>query len=79
MVLAANLIAMLVQYLSAKLGIATGRNLAENFRAHYPRALTWGMWVQAEIVAMSTDIAESLGGAIGLNLLFGVPLFPAAP
>ena len=76
-VLAANLIAMLVQYLSAKLGIATGRNLAENFRTHYPRVLTWGMWVQAEIVAMSTDIAEFLGGAIGLNLLFGVPLFPA--
>ncbi|MGH3221304.1 MAG: Nramp family divalent metal transporter, partial [Streptosporangiaceae bacterium] len=76
-VLTANLIAMLIQYLSAKLGIATGRNLAENFRAHYPRPLTWGMWVQAEIVAMSTDIAEFLGGAIGLNLLFGVPLFPA--
>jgi manganese transport protein len=76
-VLAANVIAMLVQYLSAKLGIATDHNLAENFRTHYPRALTWGMWVQAEIVAMSTDIAEFLGGAIGLNLLFGVPLFPA--
>jgi manganese transport protein len=76
-VLAANLIAMLIQYLSAKLGIATGRNLAENFRTHYPRVLTWGMWVQAEIVAMSTDIAEFLGGAIGLNLLFRVPLFPA--
>ena len=57
-VLAANLIAMLIQYLSAKLGIATDRNLAENFRTHYPRVLTWGMWVQAEIVAMSTDIAE---------------------
>jgi manganese transport protein len=76
-VLAANVIAMLIQYLSAKLGIATGRNLAENFRAHYPRVLTWGMWAQAEIVAMSTDIAEFLGGAIGLNLLFRVPMFPA--
>jgi manganese transport protein len=76
-VLAANIIAMLIQYLSAKLGIATGLNLAENFRAHYPRPLTWGMWVQAEIMAMSTDIAEFLGGAIGLNLLFRVPLFPA--
>jgi manganese transport protein len=76
-VLAANVIAMLIQYLSAKLGIATDRNLAENFRTHCPRVLTWGMWVQAEIVAMSTDIAEFLGGAIGLNLLFGVPLFPA--
>ena len=77
-VLVANIIAMLIQYLSAKLGIATGGNLAENFRAHYPRALTWGMWVQAEIVAMSTDIAEFLGAAIGLNLLFKVPLFPSA-
>ncbi|MGH3185114.1 MAG: Nramp family divalent metal transporter, partial [Streptosporangiaceae bacterium] len=77
-VLAANVIAMLIQYLSAKLGIATDLNLAENFRAHYPRALTWGMWVQAEIIAMSTDIAEFLGAAIGLNLLFGVPLLPAA-
>jgi manganese transport protein len=76
-VLAANVIAMLIQYLSAKLGIATGRNLAENFRWHYPRALTWGMWAQAEVVAMSTDIAEFLGAAIGLNLLFKVPLFPA--
>jgi len=66
-VLAANVIAMLVQYLSAKLGIATDLNLPENFRAHYPRALTWGMWVQAEIMAMSTDIAEFLGAAIGLN------------
>ncbi|MGH3194922.1 MAG: Nramp family divalent metal transporter, partial [Streptosporangiaceae bacterium] len=77
-VLAANVIAMLIQYLSAKLGIATDLNLAENFRAHYPRALTWSMWVQAEIMAMSTDIAEFLGAAIGLNLLFRVPLLPAA-
>jgi manganese transport protein len=76
-VLVANVIAMLIQYLSAKLGIATDLNLAENFREHYPRALTWGMWIQAEIMAMSTDIAEFLGGAIGLNLIFGVPLFAA--
>jgi manganese transport protein len=76
-VLAANLVAMLIQYLSAKLGIVTDRNLAENFRVRYPWALTWGMWVQAEIMAMSTDIAEFLGAAIGLNLLFGVPLLPA--
>jgi len=76
-VLTANVIAMLIQYLSAKLGIATGHNLAENFRTHYPSVVTWGMWVQAEIVAMSTDIAEFLGGAIGLDLLFGVPLLPA--
>jgi manganese transport protein len=76
-VLAANLIAMLIQYLSAKLGIVTERNLPETIRAHFPRAVTWGMWIQAEIMAMATDIAEFLGAAIGLNLLFGVPLLPA--
>jgi manganese transport protein len=76
-VLAANLMAMLIQYLSAKLGIATDRDLPENFRAHYPRALSWAMWVQAEIISMSTDIAEFLGAALGLNLLFHVPLLPA--
>jgi manganese transport protein len=76
-VLAANLVAMLIQYLSAKLGIATEHNLPETIRARWPRALTWGMWVQAEIMAMSTDIAEFLGAAIGLNLLFHVPLLPA--
>jgi manganese transport protein len=76
-VLAANLMAMLIQYLSAKLGIATDRDLPENFRAHYPRALSWMMWVQAEIITMSTDIAEFLGAALGLNLLFHVPLLPA--
>src|SRR5438105_2345446 len=76
-VLAANLIAMLIQYLSAKLGVVTERNLPETIRAHFPRAVTWSMWIQAEIMAMSTDIAEFLGAAIGLNLLFGVPLLPA--
>src|ERR1700744_5070515 len=76
-VLAANLIAMLVQYLSAKLGIASDRDLPENVRAHYPRAVAWGMWLQAELIAMATDIAEFLGAALGLNLLFGVPLLPA--
>jgi manganese transport protein len=76
-VLAANLIAMLIQYLSAKLGIVTERNLAENVRERYPRPLTWAMWAQAEVMAMATDIAEFLGAAIGLNLLFGVPLLPA--
>jgi manganese transport protein len=73
-VLAANLMAMLIQYLSAKLGIVTDQNLPESFRTHYPRWVSWGMWVQAEIVSMSTDIAEFLGAALGLNLLFGVPL-----
>jgi len=76
-VLAANLIAMLIQYLSAKLGIVTDRNLPEVVRERFPRAVTWGMWVQAEVMAMSTDIAEFLGAALGLNLLFGVPLLPA--
>ena len=69
--------AMLIQYLSAKLGIVTDRNLPEVVRERFPRAFTWGMWVQAEVMAMSTDIAEFLGAAIGLNLLFGVPLLPA--
>jgi manganese transport protein len=73
-VLGANLIAMLIQYLSAKLGIVTDQTLPELFRAHYPRAVTWGMWLQAEVMAMSTDVAEFVGAALGLNLLFGVPL-----
>jgi manganese transport protein len=76
-VLAANLMAMLVQYLSAKLGIATDHNLPELCRAHFPRWASRGLWVQAEIMAMSTDVAEFLGAAIGLNLLFGVPLLVA--
>ncbi|MCW2970636.1 MAG: Mn2+/Fe2+ transporter, family [Solirubrobacterales bacterium] len=76
-VLVANLIAMLIQYLSAKLGIVTDRNLPELVRERFPRGVTWGMWIQAEVMAMSTDIAEFLGAAIGLNLLFGVPLFAA--
>jgi manganese transport protein len=76
-VLAANLMAMLIQYLSAKLGIATDSNLPELCRERFPRAVTWGLWAQAEIMAMSTDVAEFLGAALGLNLLFGVPLLPA--
>jgi manganese transport protein len=76
-VLAANLMAMLIQYLSAKLGVVTDRDLPELCRERFPRAVTWGLWAQAEIMAMSTDIAEFLGAALGLNLLFGVPLLPA--
>ncbi len=76
-VLAANLMAMLIQYLSAKLGIVTGRNLPELVRDKYPRPVSWGLWIQAEVIAMATDIAEFLGAALGLNLLFGVPLLPA--
>lgn len=76
-VLAANLMAMLIQYLSAKLGIVTGHNLPELCRARYPRWVSVSLWVQAEVMAMSTDIAEFLGAALGLNLLFHVPLLPA--
>jgi len=73
-VLAANLMAMLIQYLSAKVGIATDRTFPELFRQHYPRSASRLMWVQAELMAMSTDVAEFVGAALGLNLLFGVPL-----
>jgi manganese transport protein len=76
-VLAANLVAMLVQYLSAKLGAVTGRSLPEQMRDRMPRWATIGMSIQALVVAMATDVAEFLGAAIGLNLLFGVPLFIA--
>jgi len=76
-VLASNLIGMLIQGLSAKLGIATGRNLAELCREHYPRWLTLAMWVLMEVVAMATDLAEFLGAALGFYLLFGMPLWIA--
>ena len=73
-VLLANVIAMLFQALSAKLGIVTGRNLAELCRDHFPRPVVLAMWVVSEIAAMATDLAEFLGGAIGLSLLFHMPL-----
>ena len=73
-VLMANLIAMLFQALSAKLGIVTGRNLAELCRDNLPKPLVYVMWVVSEVAAMATDLAEFLGGAIGLSLLFGLPL-----
>jgi manganese transport protein len=76
-VLAANLVAMVVQTQSAKLGIATGRNLAELCRETFSRRTSIGLWLQAELVAMACDIAEVVGAALGLNLLFGIPLFPA--
>jgi manganese transport protein len=75
--LAANLMAMLIQNLSAKIGIATGRNLPELCREHFGRRTSFGLWVQAELIAMATDLAEFVGAAIALNLLFGVPLFHA--
>ncbi|MBM2615827.1 Nramp family divalent metal transporter [Actinoplanes sp. LDG1-06] len=76
-IVVANLTAMLVQYLSAKAGVATGRDLPELCREHFPRTVSRGLWVQAEIIAMATDLAEFLGAAVGLYLLFHVPLFPA--
>jgi manganese transport protein len=76
-IVVANLMAMLVQYLSAKLGIATGRDLPELCREHMRRPVAIGLWIQAELVAMATDLAEFVGAAIGLNLLFGVPMAAA--
>src|SRR5580698_9402422 len=73
----ANLMAMLVQYLSAKVGVATGRDLPELCREQLPRAVSRGLWVQAELIAMATDVAEFVGAAVGLNLLFRVPLLAA--
>jgi manganese transport protein len=73
----ANAMAILVQYLSAKAGIATGRDLPELCREHMSRRVSFGLWIQAELVAMATDLAEFVGAAIGLNLLFGVPMAPA--
>lgn len=72
-ILVANAMAMLVQYLSAKVGVATGKSLPELCRQALPRPVTWGLWVQAEFIAIATDLAEFVGAAIALNLLFGVP------
>ncbi|MGK9250286.1 Nramp family divalent metal transporter [Paenibacillus humicus] len=74
----ANLIGMLVQNLSAKLGIATGKDLPEMCREHFPKVLTYALWVFSEIAAMATDLAEFLGATLALNLLFGIPMLPAA-
>jgi manganese transport protein len=75
--LAANLMAMIIQNLSAKIGIATGKNLPELCREHFSRPVSFGLWIQAELIAMATDLAEFVGAAIALNLLFGVPMFHA--
>ncbi|MCY7302499.1 MAG: Nramp family divalent metal transporter [Thermoleophilia bacterium] len=77
-VLVANLMAMLIQSMSAKLGIATGLNLPEVCRERFSRPVTFLLWVQAELIAMATDVAEFVGAAIGINLITGLPLFPAA-
>ena len=74
-IVASNLMAMLIQSLSAKLGIATGRNLAELCRDHFPAPVVWGMWLIMELVAIATDLAEFIGAAVGFNLLFGFSLW----
>lgn len=74
-VVAANLLAMLFQALSAKLGLITGRNLAQHCRDSFPRPVVLAMWAVSELAAMATDLAEFLGGAIGLSLLLHLPLF----
>lgn len=77
-IVSSNLIAMLIQTLSAKLGLATGHNLAEHCRLHFPKPVSLGMWVIMEAVAMATDLAEFMGAALGFQLLFGIPLLAGA-
>lgn len=77
-IVASNLMAMLIQTLSAKLGIATGKNLPEVCRERFSQRTSRLLWVQAEVIAMATDLAEFLGAALGFHLLFGIGLFPAA-
>ncbi|WP_162139930.1 Nramp family divalent metal transporter [Bacillus methanolicus] len=77
-ILASNLMGILIQSLSAKLGIATGKNLPEVAREQFSKPTSIGLWIQAELVVMATDLAEFIGASLGLNLLFGIPLLPAA-
>src|SRR5690242_11753542 len=77
-IVVSNLMAMLIQTLSAKLGIATGQNLPEVCREYLPRRASIALWLQAEAIAMATDLAEFLGAAVGFHLLFGFGLFPSA-
>jgi len=74
----ANIMAALIQVLSAKLGIATGKNLAEHIRDNYPKPVVWFYWIQAEIIAMATDLAEFIGAAIGFKLILGISLLQGA-
>ena len=76
-ILASNLMAILIQSLSAKLGIATGKNLAEQCREHFPKWFVTFLWILMELVAIFTDLAEFLGAAIGFNLLLNIPLWIA--
>ena len=73
-VVGANAMAIVIQYLSAKLGVVTGQNLPEICRASWPRSGALALWIQAEVMAIATDLAELVGAALGLNLLFGVPM-----
>src|SRR3954467_14067930 len=73
-----NAMAILIQYLSAKLGIATGKTLPQNCRAIFSKPVNLGLWVAAELAALATDLAEFLGAALGFYLLLHIPLFPAA-
>src|SRR5713101_8999185 len=73
-----NLMAILIQALSAKLGIVTGKTLPQNCREHFSRPINFFFWITAEIAAMATDLAEFLGGALGFYLLFHIPMFHAA-
>lgn len=77
-VLWANILAMLIQYLSAKLGIVTGKNLSEQLGDRLPRWAVWPYWIQAEIVVIATDLAEFIGAAVGFKLVFGLPLMMGA-
>src|SRR3972149_7464666 len=72
--LLSNIMAIILQALCARLGIATGRDLAQACRDSYPRPVAWGLWLFAELAICATDLAEVIGTAIGLNLLFGIPL-----
>ena len=73
-----NAMAILIQYLSAKLGIATGKTLPQNCREHFSPSINLGLWIAAELAALATDLAEFLGAALGFYLLLGIPMFPAA-
>ncbi len=77
-IFASNLMAILIQSLSAKLGIATGRNLPEVARDHFPKWASVGLWIQGELIVMATDLAEFIGAALGLYLIFGIPMLPSA-
>lgn len=76
--LLSNLMAILLQILAAKLGVATGKSLAENCREHFRKPVAFFLWITAELAAMATDLAEFLGAALGIYILFGIPMFPAA-